>query len=314
MANVLVTGGAGFIGKEVVRLLLQNNHTVRIADILPKPLDTPNRIEYFKMDLAEDKGISNLFEGIDICVNLAAKIGGVGYMAKYPGYILSENVKITLNTFNAAVKHKIKQMLFASSSFVYQHANSFPSKEEDVYNIPPPTNIYGFSKLIGEYICRAYSKEFGLPYTIFRIFNCYGVGEDIDKEISFSHVIPDLTKKILSGQYPLEIIGDGTQTRPFTHVSDIARGIVLLVNNEDAINEEFNIGSDKETKIAELAELLWKQCGRKEELRVKFVPELENTVQRRHCDNSKLRRLGWEPKVGLNEGLEEFVGFVKARM
>lgn len=310
LAKVLVTGGAGFIGRKLIKLL-QKNHQVRVTDIMSHPSDIPKEVEYFQLDLAKQKDMSEVFEGIDVCVNLAAKIGGVGYMAKYPGSILNENIKIIINTFNAAVKHNIKQMMFASSSMVFQNATAFPSKEEDADKVPPPKNIYGFSKLVGEYFCKAYNKEFGLPYTIFRIFNCYGVGEDIDKEISFSHVIPDLTKKILSGQYPLEILGDGTQSRPFTHVTDIVQGIALLVENHDAINDDFNIGSEIETKIIDLANILWNLCGRKEPFRANFLPEFEYTTQRRACDNSKLKKLGWRADVGLKDGLNEFVNFVR---
>lgn len=311
MKKILVTGGAGFVGFEVVKRLTQKGYKLRIADEVAKPKEFP-AVEYIQIDLTNYSQTVEAFKGIDECVNLAARIGGVGYMSRYPAKILDDNNQILSTTFRAAKETRLSRMIYASTSMVYQRSGIYPSKEAHTREVLPPTNIYGFSKLLGEYYCRAFEEEYGLPYTIFRLFNVYGAGEKMHEEVG-AHVIPDLAKKIISGQYPLEIMGDGKETRPFTHVNDAAEGIVLLVEREkDAVGEDFNIGSPDETKIIDLAKTLWKIAGRIEPFKVKFVPEHTHpTAYRRAVDPSKLAKLGWKPKVKLEEGLKEVVTWLQ---
>jgi nucleoside-diphosphate-sugar epimerase len=311
MKKILVTGGAGFVGSEVVKKLHQKGFKVRVADEIAKPKEFPS-VEYFQVDLTNYSQTLELFKGVDECVNLAARIGGVGYMSRYPAKILDDNNQILSTTFRAAKEARLGRMIYASTSMVYQRSKTYPSKESHTKEVAPPTNIYGFSKLLGEYYCKAFEEEYGLPYTIFRLFNVYGSGEKVYEEVG-AHVIPDLAKKIVDGQYPLEIMGDGRQTRPFTHVSDAAEGIVLLVEKgKEAASEDFNIGSPVETKIIDLAKMLWKAAGRREPFKAKFVPEHTHpTAHRRAVDPSKLAKLGWKPKIKLEEGLEEVVTWLQ---
>ncbi len=141
-----------------------------------------------------------------------------------------------------------------------------------------------------------------------RPFNVYGPGDCPGPKPGDSHVIPDLTAKILTGQDPLEIFGDGEQTRCFTHVRDIARGIALAVRAETAINEDFNLGDPFEISVKRLAEMLWKICGRQGNVRFKTVAQYEIDVKRRAVNPQKAKSLlGWVPEVSLEEGLREFV-------
>jgi len=313
--RILVTGGCGFIGSEVVRQLLRKNYSVRVADNLSKPESKARKgYEFFKTDLTNPYAAEKIFRGIDICINLAAKIGGIGYFHKYPATILSENNKIYSATFEAAVRNKIKKMIYVSSSMVFESTKKFPSKEEDVKKIPPPVTAYGFSKLTGEWYCRAFWEEFGLKYSICRPFNAYGINETPGSEIGYAHVIPDLIKKILQGQYPLEILGDGQQTRCFTHVKDIADGIIRVMESRKAINQDFNISNSQEIKIIDLAKLLWKLCGRKEEFKVRFVPGFAHDIKRRVPDVSKMKNLlGWQAKISLTQGLPEVIKWLKRK-
>jgi len=211
---VLVTGGCGFIGSEVVRQLLAKGYRVRIADDLSKPSSRPPAgAEFVRVDLTDPARARPVFDGVRICVNLAAKIGGIGYFHRYPATILSENAKIYSTTFEAAAASPVERMVFVSSSMVYEAADRFPSREEDILAIPPPFTAYGFSKLMGEWYCRAFADQHGLRYTIIRPFNAYGPGEEAGEQVGESHVIPDLIKKMLGGQYPVELLGDGKQTR-----------------------------------------------------------------------------------------------------
>lgn len=198
---------------------------------------------------------------------------------------------------------------------VFESTESFPSKEEDLAKIPPPVSAYGFSKLVGEWYCRAFNDEYGLDYTIVRPFNAYGINEAPGEEVGYAHVIPDLIKKILQGQYPLELLGDGKQTRCFTHVSDIARGIILAIESERAINQDFNIGSASEIKMINLARLLWKKCQMDKPFKVKFVSGFKYDIKRRVPSSAKARKvLSWKSERNLEDELPEIINWVKEQI
>ncbi len=310
--KVLITGGAGFIGSEVVRQLAKRKYKVRVVDDLSKKeAKIPTNCEFLQLDLTDKKVALNAMKDMDYCIHLAAKIGGIGYFHKYPAYILSENNKMYSAIFEAAVKEKIKRIVYLSSSMVFESTNKFPSKEDDISKIPPPVSSYGFSKLIGEWYCKSFKEEFGLSYTIIRPFNAYGKNEMPGEEIGYAHVIPDLIKKILSGQYPLELLGNGKQTRCFTHVSDIARSIVLAMESEKAKNESFNIGSEEEVKIIELAKMLWKKCGAKKPFKVKYIPGFEHDIRRRVPSSAKAKKiLGWEQRKSLEQEVQLIIEWI----
>src|SRR3989344_5638112 len=144
--RILVTGGAGFIGSEVVKQLISKGYRVRVVDDLSKKeAKVPEKCEFIKADLTNPKNASEVLKDIDICIHLAAKIGGIGYFHKYPATILSENNKLYSAIFEAAVKNRIKRIVYLSSSMVFESTNIFPSKEKDIKETPPPVSAYGFS-------------------------------------------------------------------------------------------------------------------------------------------------------------------------
>lgn len=313
--KVIVTGGAGFIGSAVVKELISRNYEVRIIDDLSKPESAFNKeCEFLKIDLTDPEKTHKAFNGFQYCINLAAKIGGIGYFHKYPATILSENNKIYSSTFEAAVKNDFKRMIYISSSMVFESAKKFPSKEEDLPATPMPISAYGFSKLVGEFYCRSFLKEYGLLYTIIRPFNAYGINEAPGEEIGYAHVIPDLAKKILMRQNPLEILGNGQQIRCFTHVSDIAEATVITLERDSAVNEDFNISCARETKIIDLAQLIFDICDTGEAFNVKFVEGFEYDVKRRVPDVTKAKKyLGWEAKIKLEDGLPEVIDWIREK-
>jgi nucleoside-diphosphate-sugar epimerase len=191
---------------------------------------------------------------------------------------------------------------------VFERTTIFPTPEKAIEISPPPLTGYGFSKLVGEYICKTYYEEFGIPYVIVRPFNAYGPGEVPGAYVGYAHVIPDLVKKIVNGQYPLEIIGSGKQTRSYTYVDDVANGIIFAA--EHAENDDFNIGTGIETSVIELAKMLWKICNRKEPIKFKHLPSFKYDVQKRVPDVSKIMSLGWRPKTPLKRGLRETVNWL----
>lgn len=309
----LVTGGAGFIGSEIVRQLLNKGYHVRVADDLSKKdVQVDQRADFIKVDLTDIQRTKEVFGGIDICINAAAKIGGIGYFHKYPATILSENNKIYSSTFEAAVAAGIKRMVFISSSMVFESTDRFPSYEEDITKIPPPVTAYGFSKLTGEWYCKAFYDQYKLPFSICRPFNAYGINEFPQKEPGFAHVIPDLVRKILNGQYPLQLLGDGQQTRCFTHVSDVASGVIAIALHPRGKNEDFNIGSDREIKMIDLAQKIWQLMGVKKPFKVKFIQGFAYDIKRRVPNVQKVKKMiNWRSTVNFEEGLKEVIVWLK---
>ena len=317
----LITGGAGFIGSEIVRQLLELGYYVRVADNLSK--EDPHaslaasaqidpRAEFLKTDLTSYQNAKKVFSGIDIVIAAAAKIGGIGYFHKYPATILSENNKIYSACFEAAVASHVKRMVYISSSMVFESAARFPSKEEDITKIPPPVTSYGFSKLTGEWYCKAFWDQYRLPYSICRPFNAYGINEFPEREVGYAHVIPDLIRKILLRQYPLELLGDGKQTRCFTHVSDVASGIIAVALHPRGKNQDFNIATDKEIKMIDLAKKIWQLMKVKKPFKVKFVPGFEFDIKRRVPDIAKVKKMiNWQPRVKFEVGLLEVIRWLK---
>jgi len=311
--RVLVTGGAGFIGSATVNVLKTKGYDVVIADNLSKHASkTRNDVKFINTDLTKKENAEKAMSGIDYVIHLAAKIGGIGYFHKYPATIISENNQLNSAIFNAAVKNKIKRIVYISSSMVFENTNRYPSCEEDVKNIPPPTSAYGFSKLSGEKYCEAYHDEYGLNYTIIRPFNAYGINERPGTEIGYAHVIPDLIKKMLQGQYPLELLGDGKQTRCFTHVSDIAEGIIAAMEKKEGENNDFNISNEEEIQIIDLAKKLWELLKIEKPFKVKFTKSFKYDVRKRVPSVKKARDiLGWQAKVKLEQGLKEVISWLK---
>lgn len=312
-AKFLITGGAGFIGSEIVRQLLDTGHFVRVADNLSKKdASIDKRAQFINIDLTDHEKTKKVFQGIDICVNAAAKIGGIGYFHKYPATIISENNKIYSSTFEAAALAGVKRMVYISSSMVFESTTRFPSKEEDISKIPPPVSSYGFSKLSGEWYCRSFWDEYKLPFSICRPFNAYGINEFPEREIGYAHVIPDLVRKILEGQYPLEMLGDGNQTRCFTHVSDVAGGVIATATSDKGENQDFNIGSDKEIIMIDLAKKIWKMMDVKKPFKVKFVKGYKYDIKRRVPNVQKVKKLiNWEPSVKFEDGLKEVITWLQ---
>jgi nucleoside-diphosphate-sugar epimerase len=196
---------------------------------------------------------------------------------------------------------------------VFERATVFPTPEEHVHDCPAPQSAYGFSKLAGEVQCRALHDEHGLPYTICRPFNAYGPGELPDAEPGIAHAVPDLIRKVLSGQRPLEIFGTGGQTRTLTHVDDIAEGIVTALGHPAAENEDFNISASDERTIAELARVVWQACGRDpSEFELRQLPSFEVDVQRRWPSVEKAERLlGWRARIDLETGIADTVRWLR---
>lgn len=311
--EVLITGGAGFIGHRLVAKLFDLGANISVLDDLSKGNQQNlapylDKIQFIQTDLLNSMVVKDALNRCQVCFHLAAKIGGIGYFHKMPATILRDNSIMNFNLWNAAAEVDVK-MVCLSSSMVFERATTFPTAETAVETSPPPKSGYGFSKLLSEYIARTYHEEFGVKYVIVRPFNVYGEGELSGEYVGYAHVIPDLIWKVLGGQYPLEILGSGKQTRCYTYVDDVVDGMLFVAARKE--NDDFNIGTNIETEVKELAEKIWKICERKEPIRFKHVSGFRDDVQRRVPDVSKMMGLEWTPKTSLDEGLRKTIEWTK---
>jgi UDP-glucose 4-epimerase len=316
VTRVLVTGGSGAIGTAVVRRLLrEGDWSVRVSDQRDAPDWMAERCEVHRGDLRVPEEAREAAAGCSHVVHLAAIVGGIANFHKLPFTLTEVNHGLYNSVFRAALEERVERLLYVSSSMVFENATVFPTPEEHVRECPAPRSAYGFSKLAGEVYCRALHDEHGLAYTVCRPFNAYGPGEFPDSEPGIAHVLPDLIRKALSGQRPLELFGSGEQTRTLTHVDDIADGIVTALDHPGAVNEDFNISASDERTVAEIAELVWEACGRDPaEFELSHLPSFEVDVQRRWPSVEKARRvLGWEAHVGLEDGITDTVRWLRGR-
>ncbi len=314
--RVLVTGGAGFIGHRLVSKLVNLGAVVVVADDLSKGAtknleEVSSRIEFTTANLLDTHEAGRVMRNIEICFHLAARIGGIGYFHKTPAESLRDNSIMNFNIWDAARGTETK-VVCLSSSMVFERATVFPTPETALEMTPPPMSGYGFSKLVAEYIARTYHEQYGVNFLIVRPFNAYGPGEMAGDYVGYAHVIPDLIRKTLSGQYPLEILGSGQQTRSYTYVDDLAEAIVYTTERYE--NTDFNVGNGVETSVLDLAQRIWKLCGRKEPFQVKHLPNYTYDVQRRVPDVSKILATGCRPKVNLEQGLAMTLGWIRERV
>jgi UDP-glucose 4-epimerase len=331
--RVLVTGSAGFIGGYVVERLLADGHEVVGLDNLSKygPLaksyDNHPGYRFVEGDARDVELLGGLLAECDQFVAGAAMIGGISYFHTYAYDLLATNERITAASCDAAIRAfreaRLRKVTYLSSSMVFESATGWPSSEGQELEIPPPRSSYGFQKLAVEYFARAASEQYGLPYTIVRPFNCVGIGEmrargeaeilSGNVRLAMSHVVPDLAQKVLKGQDPLHILGDGSQVRHYTYGGDLGRGIVLAMEHPDALNEDFNLSTSESTTVLELAERIWRRIkGPDVPFRYVCDPPFEHDVQRRIPSTEKAKRiLGFEATTGLDEMLDEVVPWIE---
>ena len=314
MARVLVTGGAGMIGGAVVRRLVRDpDWEVRVADQRTIPAWMRESCETHTGDLRDIGQVRAAADGCTHVIHLAAIVGGIGNFHKLPHTLLEVNTALFNSVFRAALERRVERLVYVSSSMVFERATEYPTTEAHIRDTGIPDSAYGFSKLAGEVYCRALADEHGLPYTICRPFNAYGPGEVPDDEPGIAHMVPDLIKKVLDGQRPLQIFGSGEQTRTLTHVDDIADGIVTAMSHPAGRDEDFNVSAAEELPVAEIARLIWDACGESpDSFLLERLPSFEVDVQRRWPSVEKARELlGWEARVPLRDGLRETVDWLR---
>lgn len=329
--RVLVTGSAGFIGGYVVEELLGRGYDVVGIDNyskygkVEKSYDAHPNYHFYEDDVRNVDVMKKLLSDCDHLVAGAALIGGISYFHAYAYDLLAQNERIIASQCDAAIEAhhhgKLKKVTYLSSSMVFESTTHWPSKEGDERKIPPPLSSYGFQKLAVEYFAKAAWDQYKVPYTIVRPFNCVGIGEgralgdvEVDSgnvKLAMSHVVPDIVQKIVKGQDPLHILGEGNQIRHYTYGGDLARGIVECMEQEKALNEDFNISTSESTSVRELAEVIWRKIKGDAPLTLVSDPAYEYDVQKRVPDVQKAREvLGFECATSLDTMLDEVIPWV----
>jgi len=333
---VLVTGSAGFIGGYVVEELLARGYAVTGIDNyskygpVTKSYDSDPGYRFVEGDVRDVDLVTDLLADCDHLIAGAALIGGISYFHTYPYDLLATNERIMAATCDAAIRAlpggRLQKVTYLSSSMVFESTDHWPSVEGDERKIAPPLSSYGFQKLAVEYFAKAAWDQYQVPFTIVRPFNCVGIGEgralgDVEipsgnVKLAMSHVVPDLIQKVLKGQDPLHVLGDGQQVRHYTYGADLARGIVAAMESDAAHNEDFNLSTAESSTVLELAELIWAKChDDARPFAVIHDEAFEHDVQKRVPDVTKAAEvLGFTAATTLDEMLDIVIPWVRQAM
>jgi nucleoside-diphosphate-sugar epimerase len=333
--KVLVTGAKGFIAGYLIEELLDNGWEVAGIDNyskygnVEKSYDNNPKYKFIKGDVKDIELVKDCLKDCQHFVAGAAMIGGISYFHEFAYDLIAENERITAASLDAAIwahkNAKLKKITMMSSSMVFENASIFPTPEGHQLECPPPFSTYGFQKLATEYFVKGAYEQYKLPYTIARPFNCVGIGErraSADKNIksgnvtlALSHVVPDLVQKVLKGQDPLYILGGGHQVRHYTYGGDLAKGIRLTLENEKALNNDFNLSTDISTTVLELAEMIWNKINKGRPFRYISEKPFTYDVLKRVPNTDKAKKiLGFEAQTSLDAALDEIIPWIKEQI
>ena len=295
--TILVTGGCGFVGSNLVRRLVGDGYNVRVLDNLSRGrldyISDLESIEFFKADITDPVSCEKAFAGVDKVVHLAA-LGSVVESIDDPKTNFDINVSGTFNVLNLCVQAGVSKMIFSSTGGALI-GNAKPPVGES--SLPKPISPYGASKLCCEAYCHAYSSSFDFNAICLRFANVYGPNSQ--HKVG---VVNKFVQRVITNQ-PLTIFGDGSSTRDYIHVSDLCNGIQLALENPNIQNDVIHIATGKETSLTELAEIFLEIGGMDKDMLV-FEPSRVGEVERNFAlyDYAK-EVLGYEPKVELKSGL-----------
>lgn len=296
--KVLVTGGAGMIGRELVSLLLQRGADVYVAD-LKQPEDLKNKVTFVKVDLREYSSCLEICKGMDYVFNLVGIKCSPRVCIEEPAKIMGPMMQFNTNMLEAAMHHNVKWYLYTSTVGVYQPAEVL--REDDVWNTQPSKNDWfgGWAKRMGELQCQAYQKQYGEgKCSIVRPANVYGSYDNFDLDSAM--VIPSLIRKAFSNKV-LEVWGDGSSIRDFIHARDVARGMIFAVENK--ITEPLNLGSGDEISIKRIAEAVASEAN----VDINWDTSKPTGDHRRVFDMSRAKSYGFEPQISIEEGVKETI-------
>jgi UDP-glucose 4-epimerase len=310
--RIVVTGGAGFLGSHVAKLLIEtDNHVVVFDDFSNgkslhlQPLADHPKLEVIRGDVTNIEDVRKAFAGCDIVIHLAVLC--LRQSIKDPHRVNDVIVKGTLNCLEVARRNQVECFLNCSSSEVYGTANSIPMNEEHPLH---PETPYASAKVAQDMYVYSYGRTYGLPWTTIRPFNMYGPNSHWQGHRG--ELIPKMIVRAMN-QAPLILFGDGSQTRDFTYVRDAAKAVVAVAAEPASRNTSINFCSASETSIRQIAELICSFFDLDPKRFIHQQPPRPGDVQRHFGDNSKFKKMvGFAPETSLSEGLRHTIAWFQS--
>lgn len=315
--KILVTGGAGMIGSNLVKRLVKNGFEVFVADNLwrgkkeyllsdNKKMVIPEK-NFFKVDLRNYQSCLKVTKKMDIVIHLADVVAGINYVFSNESFLYRSNILINSNTLSASIINKVGKYIYAGTACSYPKSKQSkidppPFKEEDVYPAEPES-AYGWSKLMGEYEAELAFKEGKINIEILRLHNVYGSPSELDPSVS--QVIPALCRKTIEQKNSeLVVWGSGKQKRAFVHVDDVVEGFVKTIKKSSKYTGVIQLGPNYSTSIAEIAKRIVLMSKKK--ISIKFDKTKPEGDFDRMANNTRAKKvLKWSPKVNLDKGLKK---------
>lgn len=302
--KILVTGGAGFIGSHVTKLLLEKNHQVIVIDNLSHGSKEfiDKRASFEQIDLLDQPFLERILNGVDLVIHMASLIE-VGESVKKPVEFAENNILGTVKLLEAMRISNVKKIIFSSSACVYGDPKKTPITEDDP--LEEQANPYGLTKVSMEQFCILYNTLFNFDVTILRYFNPYGPGELHTPE---THAIPNLIKATLEKK-PVPLYWKGEQTRDFIYIEDLAEAHVAPLNQTGL--HIYNVGAETGVKVIDVVKKIFQLVGY--EVEIEDKGERKGDVETLVASSKKIKEeLGWEPKVDLDEGLKKTIDFYRS--
>jgi len=315
MQRVSVTGAGGFVGHHLLKRLVAEGCWVRGVDLKPPEYEPSPAHEFELLDLRRWENCARATRGVEEVYNLAANMGGIGFIESHKAEIMHDNVLINVHMLEGARLNGVKRYLYTSSACVYpgyrqNSADVTPLKEEDAYPADAEDG-YGWEKLFSERQCRHYYEDYGLETRVVRFHNIYGPLGTYDggREKSPAAICRKVALAEDGGE--IEVWGDGKQTRSYCYIDDCVEGIHRLMRSD--YREPLNLGSDRLVTIDELVDIV--ATVARKSIRRRYDVTKPQGVRGRNSDNSRLRKaLGWEPSTSLEKGLARTYQWIHSRL